>query len=469
MREAAAAARSRRIYYKYEDAYDAYDEEELDEIDSYDSVDEVSMSESSLSSCSRQDWLSTIAEETSFDLQTRQTLDSFSSASDFDDDEEMSDYEDYDDDREADGQEELEYLLGVEQQIEELRQRLKRFSNDDSESADDDFSIDSEGGDSDTGNEEMHRIPSLQRQRSTASNQSFEKEHLRPTSQSTGATWEIFSSSSSSGPSSSSSDSSSTDSSSFTDSSSPDGVVDPALDITGPISLASTIKDSQEQTESVAAPMLTPPNPLHDKKQRKSSTSSQQHRWIGTSIEFTSLQATNKPDQDAVSILDSSSHDDDCDLLDMAPIKVPKRRASQQLDKVSASTTSKSSEHTPSFSINDNNSDQRSAKNIDSLVVTKKAMFRFSMSSPSTKVQKLKERRSCVQAPRFVPPPFVEMTNTTKNTLHTSYQHLQSKGYLQREQKRQGVKAKLQTLQVDLSSTLQKKQQHDSCEVVRHC
>ena len=128
-------------YYSYEDI------DEVDEMDSEnDSIEEYSQYSESLSRCSLDEWLSTIAEETSFDLRTRKSLDSLSLASYFDSSVDVVD-DDADSDAvsDDDADEEIDSLKGVQRRLEMLKKRLDRFTG---MSESEDESLDSDCEDS---------------------------------------------------------------------------------------------------------------------------------------------------------------------------------------------------------------------------------------------------------------------------------------------------------------------------------
>lgn len=252
----------KRAYYRYEDI-----EEDFGGVDEIDPENESIEEYSSASSCSHEEWLSTIAEETSFDLRTRQTLDSLSLASYFDDSVDADD-------------EEFEYLRGIQRQIEVLKERLERFT-----SMGDNENLDSarEDGYLDEGFER----PPMQRQRSNQSQNSHSTDkELWKASQSTPTTWDI----------SSQSDSYSTDASPK-DVDAPDfAMIINESERIDPVSIASSRKGSQMEHPSL---------PQMDGNSSAKASSSQL-RWIGTNIEF--LVATDAlAAPDSVSLFEASA------------------------------------------------------------------------------------------------------------------------------------------------------------------
>lgn len=395
-------------YYSYEDLLDEVDEILSDD----DDISEYSLSSGESSSEDNEDgkeWLSTIAEETSFDLRTRQTLDSLSIASQFDD---------LDEDCEEDDNNDLEYLQSMEQRLQAMKLRLQQFAaaNDDD---DDDESIISEGDDSNSDidiDEELNIPPPMQR---ALCLKSMEKDYVRTTSQSTGTTWENLSSSSSSSSSAEEEEEEDEDNNGVVDHEE-DAPTEPPATAATAISVASTMKDSQKMM--VHSPRL-PFNPLdaNNKKQR----------WIGTNIEF----SNDRLAESELSVLDTSvsytsAHSivsTSMEWMMQTPLS-PKVKNNKcivlpgmpQLDEDIPSTPTTSS----SSSCNSSPNSQKSNK------------------TKSSSLRKNKTRAQCLEP--LTPPRFVSIATTVP--LEEAYQ--------KRQQKRETVKAKLQALQDKIETLL---------------
>ncbi|CAJ1949921.1 unnamed protein product [Cylindrotheca closterium] len=464
-------------YYSYEDICN--DVDEIDSDSENDSIeDDYSEYSESLSHGSREEWLSTIAEETSFDLRTRKSLDSASLVSCFDFSIAEEDFND-------DTDEEIDSLRGVQRQLERLKKRLDRFTS----MSDEDDSLDSDCYSYSSEEEQLEPLepPPMQQQRSSSNlspngSDSPEKPLVRKKSQSTQTTLE----------NSSHSDSSS--SSSAANSLNEDGEV--ALDVLceseriDPLSISSSMKDTQVQLGIVTPKMVG----IHSQAIKLSS--SQHHRWIGTNIEFSipTKGAVEDP-ADTVSLLDAasisaesivstsfdiSSRHRSNSIKPNIPTSIreesrtlvtplmmsPKRKVVlpskltlnsallQKLDEGSdySPTSSRwSEESSPTVASDDSPlkllstlpllpPSSRSQKNIDFMVADKKI--------------------SCHASSRL--PPSVKGTTTT-------YLHVQSPAYCRRQQKRNQIQAKLQALQSKLSTIVKQEKYEQTNTKVMKC